>query len=159
MTFADLFRAFLPRPKPVACALDLRGFWMTRREAARWLDAIDRPTADESHPTRGDLAKAATPEELLRWAWANRDNTLRGRALCAIYLAAWRGCRASIDTEIGRVERAIAHRERRLDVLREEARGECCPSCFHGDKYRGLAEKQERALAWLVTLREKRGRA
>jgi hypothetical protein len=87
--------------------LDLRGFWMTRDEAARWLDAIDPPSADDSHPTRGDIVKAARPKELLFWARANRDNTLRGRALCAIYLAAWRGCRTSLDVETQRITEAV----------------------------------------------------
>jgi hypothetical protein len=154
-----LLRSLVSRPKPPPRALDLRGFWMTRDEAARWLDAIDPPSADDSHPTRGDIVKAARPEELLLWARANRDNTLRGRALCALYLAAWRGCRTSLDVEIQRIERAIAARGQRLDDMRLEARGACCPSCFHGLKYTRLAAKQARAETWLSILRRKRERA
>ena len=82
--FGDPF--FRP-PRPV----DLRGFRMTRSEAARWLDAIDRPTPDDSHPTRGDIARVAAREDLLLWSWTNRGPDPRSRAIAAIYLAAWRG--------------------------------------------------------------------
>ena len=54
--FVEHFGAeFFRRP---ARALDLRGFRMTRREAARWLGAIDPPGWDEP-VSRADFAKVA----------------------------------------------------------------------------------------------------
>ena len=81
--------AFFRRPPPRA--LDLRGFSMTRREAARWLDAIEPPHPSDDGPTRGDYAEEATREELRWWAKTNNDGTPQGRAIAALYLAAARG--------------------------------------------------------------------
>lgn len=61
--------------------------------------------------------------------------------------------------EIDRVKHAMATREGSLSDLREEARGACCPSCFHGAKYRDLAAKQERTRWWLAILLTKAGEA
>lgn len=83
--FGDAFFGRRPR------SLDLRGFSMTRAEAARWLGAIDRPSLDDSHPTRGDYVRAASREDLLHWSKTNRGPDARSRALSAVYLAAWRG--------------------------------------------------------------------
>jgi hypothetical protein len=91
-SMVDRLLAFLApaRHSPAPRPLDLRGFRMTRREAASWLDAIDPPALDDSHPTRGDLALVASREEFLLWAQTGRLDP-RARALCAIYLAAARG--------------------------------------------------------------------
>ena len=86
--FVEHFGAeFFRRP---ARAMDLRGFRMTRREAARWLDAIDPPGWDEPM-SRADFAKVASRAELFLWSRANRGADPRSRALSAIYLAAARG--------------------------------------------------------------------
>lgn len=82
--FGDAF--FRRRPR----TLDLRGFCMTRAEAAGWIDAIDRPSPDDSHPTRGDYVRAASREDLLLWSRTGGADA-RSRALSAVYLAAWRG--------------------------------------------------------------------
>lgn len=72
-------------------SLDLRGFSMTRAEAAMWLDAVDRPHPDDSHPTRGDYAREADRDDLLRWARAARGSDPRVRAVRSLYIAAARG--------------------------------------------------------------------
>lgn len=83
--FGDAF--FRRRPR----SLDLRGFRMTRAEAAGWLDAIDRPSPADDCPSRGDYAREASREDLLHWSKTNRGADARSRALSAVYLAAWRG--------------------------------------------------------------------
>lgn len=88
---AEVFRLFFgSRKKAAPRALDLRGFRMTRREAADWLDAIDPPGQDEPM-SRGDFAEVASREDLLLWSRTNRGPDPRSRAISAIYLAAWRG--------------------------------------------------------------------
>jgi hypothetical protein len=72
-------------------SLDLRGFDMTVREAARWIDAMDRPDPEDSHPTAGEILMAADKEDLLRWSRAHRyPHDARTRLRSALYLAAWR---------------------------------------------------------------------
>lgn len=62
----------------------------------------------------------------------------------------------TLDVEIERVQRALDRRELALSALR--ARGACCPACFYGSRtYTDLADKQDRAVAWLRILQEKRG--
>lgn len=60
-----------------------------------------------------------------------------------------------LPAEIARVRAAIDRRDVTLDEMRLAARGHCCPSCFHGATYTRLAERQERAEAWLKVLEKK----
>lgn len=68
--------AFFRRP---ARAMDLRGFRMTRREAARWIRAADAlmDLPPDSHASLADNVEAASRDELIQWSrcW--------GRALSA----------------------------------------------------------------------------
>lgn len=63
----------------------------------------------------------------------------------------------ALDVEIARVKAAVKRAEAELDDLKEVARGGCCPSCVLGRQYTKPADAQERRLAWLAILLEKRG--
>jgi hypothetical protein len=63
------------------------------------------------------------------------------------------------DAEIIRVRDALRRHELRTDDLAWEARGACCPSCFHGATYTEAADQCTRTRAWLIVMLRKRGRA
>jgi len=65
----------------------------------------------------------------------------------------------ALDEEIRRVRAACRRYRARLDEMSEQAYRDrdCCPSCRFGHTYNGLADKLERAAAWLVILLRKRG--
>jgi hypothetical protein len=87
----DVVRLFVDSATTKTNRLDLRGFNMTVREAARWIDAMDRADPEDSHPTAGEILMAADKEDLLYWSWVHRyPHDERGRLRSALYLAAWR---------------------------------------------------------------------
>ena len=97
----------LRRPR----AIDLRGFRMTRREAAGWIRAVDAcmdvDKGPDSHPSLADNVETASREDLLMWARAWRRSldyelatgaqvpsdpfAAQSRLVSALMLAAWRG--------------------------------------------------------------------
>lgn len=62
----------------------------------------------------------------------------------------------TLDVEIERVKVAALRTEDALRPLRERVRG-CCPTCDLGEAYAARVAAQERRLAWLAILLEKRG--
>lgn len=63
----------------------------------------------------------------------------------------------ALDVEIGRVRAAVRRAAARLDSLRDQAAGGCCPSCVLGREFTVPADAQERRCAWLAILLRKRG--
>ena len=59
--------AFFRRPSR---GMDLRGFRMTRREAARWIRAADAlmDLPPDSHASLADNVEAASRDELIQWS-------------------------------------------------------------------------------------------
>lgn len=91
---AEVFRLFFgSRKKAAPCALDLRGFRMTRREAAGWIYAatIAVDTAPETGPSLADNVEQASRADLFHWSRRWRGPEPYQRLVSALMLAAWRG--------------------------------------------------------------------
>jgi uncharacterized protein (DUF983 family) len=61
------------------------------------------------------------------------------------------------DVTIERHKAAMLKHEERLSQLRADARGACCPTCFHGSVFTKAVEHAERCGQNLVRLLSRRG--
>lgn len=63
------------------------------------------------------------------------------------------------DVEIARHVAAMRRHVTAIDVLKEQAKGACCPTCYHGATYVDAVEHAKRCADNLGRLASKRGAA